>query len=66
MKSDKIKSQSYKVENMVVVFVESEKNECFEEVYLMKDIAETLKFYQNNFPSNRNILVKKFILNTKT
>ena len=29
---------------MVVVFSESEKNECFEEVYLMTDIAETLKF----------------------
>ena len=47
-------------------FAKSEKNECFEEVYLMADIAETLKFHQNNFPSNGNMLVKKLILNTKT
>ena len=61
-----IKSQSCRLENMVVGFANSEKNECFEEAYLMTDIAERLKFYQNNFPSNGNMLVKKLILNIKT
>ena len=50
---------------MVVFFAESEKNECFEEVYLMKNISKTLKFYQNNFPSNGNMLVKKTHLKYK-